>query len=994
MPKMPTINTETVANQTELLASVKELLLNHELATGAVNYVFVPHASYKTLLHQELVDSQAEVGSRIVTFDEWIEDRWELFGDGRVLVSPFIRLLLLTEVVAGRLGHKATDGMVTLLEKLIGQAYVDLLERAQDPQWSVSLTPEQSEILECLFAYQQELVRQNLCEMNEALYLLAKSSPCPSLVICVSDEQLSFSQRCFLENLANEAHVVSFVNACTQASLLDARNEELTCLLNHLFKNNEKPLEPHGAIEFLLPLGRYATPVLMAQSIVRAVTLARGEDKAVKGLLHEHPPVCVSMKNPRQLYDHLASVLYDQGISSQLSDSVTVAQTALGQALGNLVELFYGTGNISDAIPTDYLLGGFSGVSPAKAHELNAQWRQNRVLTISQICLDLKNASAVSEQIVACFEQKDWRGLCDFVENSLKQRSDQTDSWVTLQQKVITRVRLFIETCLMLGRQPENYWDLLNRCKIPYTIQTNLVDSNEQSVADVAFTTLEQTAQAAECTYASLIVGDLSASQYPVRIREDSADVLLCIFGLSAERDALTEARRNFFQALSSARNTLTFERVLFDEASDEAYPAVMFEEVVDCYRSSDAFDVSINKQTGLPLILDAVTYMQPEEEVYKQLELFTLEDKDSALKRCMQPQRSWLYASRKTPHVQNVDLVVLPRVHSDSKDEHVGVLPCLSASALESYLECPYKWFTSRRLGLDGIDADFGPQEIGTFAHELFKLFYETFQESGHARVTPENLSIAQELLDELFEQQIAHEVSKDPHERPLIARSEVERLELYDLKTKLLSSLERQSRLLPGFQPRYFECAFGMRGIEPVEYAGCMLRGSIDRIDINDAGQAVIIDYKSSIGSAYQLSAGSRVWQACDLVLPNKIQSLVYAQIARRALNLDVVGALYLSFGNAKKDADSLAGAFDHRVLGPVDLLGLSADKAAVPGEALSEYDIQSFNELLDYVEATIEKAVQSMLQGEISPHLRAQHDKVCTYCPVMSCELRDER
>ena len=34
---------------------------------------------------------------------------------------------------------------------------------------------------------------------------------------------------------------------------------------------------------------------------------------------------------------------------------------------------------------------------------------------------------------------------------------------------------------------------------------------------------------------------------------------------------------------------------------------------------------------------------------------------------------------------------------------------PLLSASQIESYLECPYKWFSLRRLGLGDVDAGFG---------------------------------------------------------------------------------------------------------------------------------------------------------------------------------------------------------------------------------------------------------------------------------------------
>ncbi len=41
---------------------------------------------------------------------------------------------------------------------------------------------------------------------------------------------------------------------------------------------------------------------------------------------------------------------------------------------------------------------------------------------------------------------------------------------------------------------------------------------------------------------------------------------------------------------------------------------------------------------------------------------------------------------------------------------------PCLSPSQIESYLECPYKWFAQRRLRLERFDEGFGPLEMGDF--------------------------------------------------------------------------------------------------------------------------------------------------------------------------------------------------------------------------------------------------------------------------------------
>ncbi|WP_270299800.1 PD-(D/E)XK nuclease family protein, partial [Eggerthella sinensis] len=171
--------------------------------------------------------------------------------------------------------------------------------------------------------------------------------------------------------------------------------------------------------------------------------------------------------------------------------------------------------------------------------------------------------------------------------------------------------------------------------------------------------------------------------------------------------------------------------------------------------------------------------------------------------------------------------------------------LECPSPSALESYLECPYKWFALRRLRLSEPDAGFGPLEMGSFSHGVLKSFYEHFQAAGHAKVQPATLGEARVLLRETFERHLAFQPELKHSCNPLIPRTSFERAETNDLEKKLVAFLDREAALLPGFAPRYFEFDFGSAADFP--YAGCLLRGSVDRIDVNERGQAVVIDYKA---------------------------------------------------------------------------------------------------------------------------------------------------
>ena len=64
-------------------------------------------------------------------------------------------------------------------------------------------------------------------------------------------------------------------------------------------------------------------------------------------------------------------------------------------------------------------------------------------------------------------------------------------------------------------------------------------------------------------------------------------------------------------------------------------------------------------------------------------------------------------------------------------------------------------------------------------------------------------------------------------------------------NIREDLKDLLEFEASHFIGYQPRFFELRFG-REENVVEYAGAQFTGSIDRVDVNAHGQALIIDYK----------------------------------------------------------------------------------------------------------------------------------------------------
>ena len=174
----------------------------------------------------------------------------------------------------------------------------------------------------------------------------------------------------------------------------------------------------------------------------------------------------------------------------------------------------------------------------------------------------------------------------------------------------------------------------------------------------------------------------------------------------------------------------------------------------------------------------------------------------------------------------------------------------------------------------------------------------------------------------------------------------------------------------------------------------------GSVDRIDVDDRGNAVVLDYKGSAGAGYNhftketkeasdgaaagaAGAGAAAAAEGDLragaaagadgivlaSLPQKVQALIYAQVVRRKLDVNPVGALYVSYGKTS----GCAGLFDAFKLDPQkDLLDIAAKYC----------ETTSFLDTLDQVEEAIAARLDGIRVGRIEP---CPSDTACKWCEV---------
>ena len=1027
--------------------SVKEQLETSLERWGSAQLI-VPSSDAVLLVKRKLgAIQELSVGVNVSTFDEWMRDQWKLYGSSDRLLSNTLRKVFFQQILDGmsadELGTLTTSkGTVELLSKLAPEYLTELDQIMTSGQLSAG----QMSACKVLERYKMLLEEKSYVEVCQCLDYLLQSIPAQGPALVFSRvEDLSEARLKFVRKLSQKRDVVFSLYvpegpagyaAEQQLELVSgpgcdcrvdtepapaAKSQELNDLLARVFRAKEgSEVTPSGAVTFLSPLGQHAE----AESISRYIS--QRVESGSKSFV-------VYTSDSQRVWDALSQKLAAKGIAAHYNRSVRIQDSLAGSAFASLIDAYvmlserseleknidyqasdHQMGDMSWWPPrtlTDYLISPISGISVERAWMLDKSWRGNRTLYATRVLETLSKAAMSSRLCAETIKSLELGRIGSAAQRIIEYLSAETSdeqpesaqSKETLLQnqeslkvmsKIVSSAQELHEAGLKLT--PQTLKSFIDLCKDQAVMMP--VSNGIESDIQVLIAPVIQAHSFEPHMFDAVIFQGMDTLNFGVKASDGALQEFVRHASKTPKVSEFARYQRDFYTALITASTSVAFEKV----EQKDVFNAVALSEVKACYPKDYA------KKTGVA---------RGEEEVLVNL-----------LPQATDPERVAEFPTIESgeidPKLKNI--VVLPRhlTRETLEQELQGLievsregLPLLSASQIETYLECPYKWFTQRRIKISQVDTEFAPMQIGTFIHRVLELTHATLlaealgcdvtdvdlavesallQDIPGSRITSDNLDHAKQVLDSCFAQVWDEQFNNinRASSNELIPHSVQERKQVENIREDLKNLLEFEASHFIGYQPRFFELRFG-REENVVEYAGAQFTGSIDRVDINAHGQALIIDYKHKATKdlkAYsaKLSLDSELSKE---ILPRHVQSAIYAQIMRKQLTkykLEPVAAIYLGTKEQKdKPSFALAGMATEAATEHIWNMNPEDKKLRDQAVMVVSQNSAEFADYLDAWESLIAQKVQAMLSGDVRAN---PCDKdACKYCPVKLCDKR---
>lgn len=946
---------------TSRLSDLAALLERVREQTDTPLVVLCRTSAIQTMLgHQLARDSYERVTDnrsiRLWTFNAWLDDLWVRYGDGRARVDQTRRRILIEEIIdewSGELpGALKSLGGENLLEQVCEHAH-------QGIEKKTSHDPTISAIVAIASRYRDALQEADLIDTGGIVALLEKQHLLlPYELVLYGFSDLTSAQRHILRSIAASTyvHIVGFgiegsptyEDTLRMAYTLsdDVRVESdsqrvdrihpraLESVALHAFTDRPAPAQRDATVSFRRAFGSAATLV----SVIDEIETLRDADKTqriavVSGSRTEDSPLLI-----RELEKRAIPYSFDKELSLEATELGSAFLALLGMAQGELdaATIHRYTASLFSDYPMEEAAffdtalrtsASFTEGGPRKVLARMAAWLAENTKTEGRILSDLR----------ACVGGCSLEQWMTIVDRMLAQANDKgfASSYQHTVTMAVYRVIGHVLEELEAARHKRITASDIMIALRRETIQLNPTPGSR----DVVFTSPERIDG---LLFDAVILAGIDSASYQASTTLSNTERVLERVGIGRfhgqDEVAIEQslARRNQFYEASLLQSATKHLCVIFQVADDEGQPrqpSGFLEEIVAQFQEpkesfSDAFDRLASSES-----------------------------------------LAW-----DSPQVQALihDVVAVPIVGEVAIYEH-GEQPLLneaadspiSASQLELYAKCPYKWFIIYLVGLREFDRVLDARDSGSLVHDILFEAFTLMRDRDDRAITDTNLEAALRIADEV----IARMEENDPH---LLARDRPDEYvrALEYVRITLESEPELNARLDDLVRPLLFE--YEIEREDGVIIGGAHLHGRIDRIDVSTS-HYVVIDYKGSIASTVKLID--------DRNIQAGIYLLALAQLANTSLADSLGGkepgaALYKSYKRGTISAIADTSVFSMKP----------------KSDALDPEGHEKFTAQLAQIEGIVRDVVVGMRDGNVRPPLGGPPtDYVCSTCPFLRCPQR---
>lgn len=879
------------------------------------------------------------LGIDVQTYRQFIAGLWDVYGDGTSIITPDARKVLLRPLI----------GQVGLIEsepstKLVGQLGA-FIEEAIAPGLhpSCPLSDSQAKIMELVSLYEHKLELEGLIEVAQAQSVLVQTGACAGLhFVFESPDMSSAYTRRFVSDIESVADVTLVQQELDINDAASESADELQDVRLRLF-TGLGGVQAQGQVRVGEAHGAHAMPAVLAE-LVRKLH----DEDAI-----EYRDMIVCPGNVSDAYPRIFETFAQAGIPFTARFALPCAQTGLGAAFLALESVSADTEADTAFAPlVDLAYSSYSGIANEDARALQMHWRERAQSTPQDRLQDIRAGFAQGNATPASLQPR-LAPLAQLLDASRKKR-------VELLFAHAKTARLDVDALLDDRAAAESLLDYLEIC------EQFICDPDAEEMASLPVVLARRFGEAEDglrfiesgalgLQHArAIVLSDLDTAHYPMALPAGPFEDLMAKLSIARPDTVAIDQRVMLLNVIEASGASFAFARATHDLGGDESCQSALFEELLSVYRTA-ADDDAQTPIHAIPQTLVPWAVSTSEADLFFDVALDLETEHAIARRGALADQKS------------------LRKLVFDTRGEPLAFSP----TALEDYYRCPYRWFASRRVGYNGMDAAFDAAAQGNLVHAVMERFYAELIEAGFERVTPDNLAQALEIAARAFDHQVEYDVNRA--RSGLYLRSQYDICACGALRSRVLELVERDAEFLPGFKPTYFELSLGHGTGTVLTYAGVPVRGKVDRVDVDDQGNAVVIDYKLS-----GLSAGYGF--ARDEDLPQRIQTDIYAVLVQRhfaaqGVPVHVVGSVYRSYSK-----NCMRGVYAQGIdWGAVE--ARREDLDAVPHFESTE----DYGQYLQRLEDHMSLCMQRLASGYIEPDSTVKG--VCDYCKALAFCPRED-